>query len=269
MINYYEVLQIDPKADQAVIRAAYRTLMKELHNHPDHGGSTETAQRINEAYSNLIDPLKRRIADRRIRQWYGGSEHRTDSNAQAVKYIRCGGCGATNRIMLNKLRDDTMVQCGVCRCVLLCDRPHHAHSARNPLDKLIARLTSDKWTQTGQCDHYFDAVLQNDFFLKNFLYLKKTQVLTRENTGDVVQVCKNTYRRHLAPVGHYFILVADRIEHISYVIETLKRGCEEMNGWSSGVIIPVDCSRKQVFMSHVNLNRHPADIMKLREYLFH
>ncbi len=269
MVNYYEVLQIDPKADQAVIRAAYRTLMRELHKHPDHGGSTADAQRINEAYSNLIDPQKRSMVDQRIRRWYGGDDQRNESPHQSVRYIRCASCGATNRVFIGKLQHNTMVQCGVCRTVLLCNTSFQSDTASKPLRKMLCHLTNDKWSETGEKQEFFDAVLENHFFLKNFLYIKKISALTRDNIHDIAQICKNTCRRHVTPVGNYFILVADRIAHISYVVEELKQTCSQMAGWSSGIIIPVDCSRKQVFLSHVNLNHHPADIMKLREYLFH
>lgn len=268
MINYYEVLQIDPKADQAVIRAAYRTLMKELGNHPDHGGATEQAQRINEAYSHLIDPQKRRMVDQRIRRWYSGTgsdRPKEDHNT----YITCAQCGTTNRIRSEKIRRNIMVQCGSCRSVLAVDGTNNDTAIENiSLSKLISRLAGNKWSMTGRTDEYFDAVLQNDFFLKNFIYLKKTKRLTRENIRDIALICKNTYRRHFAPVGHYFILVAEKIEHISYIVDVLKEVSEQMSGWSSGIIIPVDCSRKQVFLSHVNLNHHPADLMKLKEYLY-
>ena len=193
MINYYEVLQIDPKADQAVIRAAYRTLMKELHNHPDHGGNTEDAQRINEAYSNLIDPQKRRMVDQRIRRWYSGLHQREKSNTGEVRYIRCAGCGATNRVYVNKLHQNTMVQCGVCRSVLLCSDSSSSDSASKPMKKMLMHLTHDKWSYIDEKQHYFDAVLQNEFFLKNFLYIKKISVLTRDNVHDIAQICKNTW----------------------------------------------------------------------------
>ena len=44
--DYYEILQVHPKASLAVIKKAYRTLMLELGNHPDRGGDSETAALI-------------------------------------------------------------------------------------------------------------------------------------------------------------------------------------------------------------------------------
>lgn len=59
--DYYEVLEVSPRARQAVIEKAYRTLMRE--DHPDQGGDPRRAQLVNEAYEILGDPVKRREYD--------------------------------------------------------------------------------------------------------------------------------------------------------------------------------------------------------------
>jgi DnaJ-like protein len=67
--DYYAVLQVQPDADDEVIAAAYRQLMKKYH--PDHAGSdparvVEHAARataLNEAFSVLRDPQRRRHYD--------------------------------------------------------------------------------------------------------------------------------------------------------------------------------------------------------------
>lgn len=67
--NYYEILGIQPTATPEEIRKAYREKMKE--NHPDiHQDSdtyTERAKLINEAYSTLKDPEKRKQYDRKVK----------------------------------------------------------------------------------------------------------------------------------------------------------------------------------------------------------
>lgn len=49
--TYYQVLGVDSEAEAFLIEAAYRALMRR--HHPDRGGETWQAQRINEAYSVL------------------------------------------------------------------------------------------------------------------------------------------------------------------------------------------------------------------------
>ncbi len=72
--SLYRTLQVDPAAEDIVIRAAYRALMKE--HHPDRGGDTILAQQLNAAYATLADPLSRRTYDRFLR-------HRTADRAAA------------------------------------------------------------------------------------------------------------------------------------------------------------------------------------------
>ena len=55
--TYYEILQVSPDASKEVVAAAYRAQMKS--KHPDVGGDTEEATRLNEAYEVLSDPEKR------------------------------------------------------------------------------------------------------------------------------------------------------------------------------------------------------------------
>jgi hypothetical protein len=63
--DYYEVLQVSPKAEQDVIEAAYRRLA--LKYHPDHNptpAAYRRMQEINEAYGVLKDPGRRDEYDR-------------------------------------------------------------------------------------------------------------------------------------------------------------------------------------------------------------
>jgi hypothetical protein len=61
--NLYRILHVQPEAPTEVIRASYRTLMSALKAHPDLGGDTEGAARINHAWSVLGDPEQRRAYD--------------------------------------------------------------------------------------------------------------------------------------------------------------------------------------------------------------
>jgi curved DNA-binding protein CbpA len=59
--DYYEILQVHPKAEPEVIEKAFKTLI--LKYHPDTGGDNETAKRITGAYYVLKDPERRREYD--------------------------------------------------------------------------------------------------------------------------------------------------------------------------------------------------------------
>lgn len=64
--DYYATLRVDPEAEAAAIRLAYRDLMRRYH--PDVNGSEEAAAKakaINEAYACLRDPIERAAYDRR------------------------------------------------------------------------------------------------------------------------------------------------------------------------------------------------------------
>ncbi len=73
-MDYYEILQVHPRASQEMIKKVYRTLMGELGAHPDLGGDEERAKLINEAYAVLSDPEVRRAYDaaRGLRVWGPG-----------------------------------------------------------------------------------------------------------------------------------------------------------------------------------------------------
>ncbi len=64
--NYYRLLQVQPDAPYEIIRASYRTLMRELKCHPDLGGENFNAYLINEAYETLSDSVKRAEYDKKL-----------------------------------------------------------------------------------------------------------------------------------------------------------------------------------------------------------
>lgn len=61
-VDYYEVLQVHPKAEPEVIKRAYRVLIME--NHPDRGGDEAVAKRLTAAYYVLQDEGRRAAYDR-------------------------------------------------------------------------------------------------------------------------------------------------------------------------------------------------------------
>lgn len=67
-MNLYELLEVSPRASQAIIKAAYRCLTQL--NHPDkHAGTPaaiERQARINTAYAVLSKPVERLRYDQRL-----------------------------------------------------------------------------------------------------------------------------------------------------------------------------------------------------------
>jgi curved DNA-binding protein CbpA len=61
MPDYYEVLQVHPRAESEVIRAAYRILARKYH--PDHGGDPLRMIALNDAWDVLGDPAQRAAYD--------------------------------------------------------------------------------------------------------------------------------------------------------------------------------------------------------------
>ena len=59
--DYYEVLGVDKKADDATIKKAFRTLAKKYHPdlNPNDKEAEEKFKEVNEAYGVLSDPEKR------------------------------------------------------------------------------------------------------------------------------------------------------------------------------------------------------------------
>ncbi|MDQ4099960.1 MAG: J domain-containing protein, partial [Chloroflexota bacterium] len=69
--DYYDVLGIGRTADEAAIRAAYRTLARKHHPdvNPNDPSAEERFKEVNEAYEVLSDAEKRRMYDRFGRDW--------------------------------------------------------------------------------------------------------------------------------------------------------------------------------------------------------
>jgi len=67
--DYYEILQVHPRAHAEVIKRAYRTILGLLQAHPDLGGNHETAVRVTTAYTVLSDPEQRRAYDHERQRW--------------------------------------------------------------------------------------------------------------------------------------------------------------------------------------------------------
>lgn len=82
--NYYNILGVIPAAEEFIIRAAYRALAQRFHpdRQPSNGleSASDKMVEINEAYSVLSDPSRRKQYDLSIRSNGVGSEFQNESD---------------------------------------------------------------------------------------------------------------------------------------------------------------------------------------------
>jgi curved DNA-binding protein CbpA len=81
MPDFYEVLQVHPRAESEVIRAAYRVLARKYH--PDHGGDAGRMIALNDAWDVLGDPERRAAYDASRLGSSGGSAAASATSAAA------------------------------------------------------------------------------------------------------------------------------------------------------------------------------------------
>lgn len=111
-LGYYEALGVLPRANPALIKAAYRVLAMELH--PDRNKSPESTakfQKLQQAYDVLFDPEKRRAYDQAAAQPASAQAARERSSRQEqaktatqdqsthgaqAEPMKCGKCGAVS-----------------------------------------------------------------------------------------------------------------------------------------------------------------------------
>ncbi|MNX23539.1 chaperone protein DnaJ [compost metagenome] len=118
--DFYEVLQVHPKASPLIIKKAYRTLLL-AGTHPDKGGNSEQTHLLTEAYRVLSDPALRDAYDRQRNPAAG--------SGPALIVAICSQCGTYNRV-----RSETgllVARCG--RCKKPIGKPKLPGKPRTPL----------------------------------------------------------------------------------------------------------------------------------------
>jgi curved DNA-binding protein CbpA len=86
-VDFYEILQVDRRADHDVIRAAYRVLARR--HHPDHGGNPQRMAAVNQAWATLGDPA--------LRARYDAASRRANAAAAVVAEAAATAGGASTR----------------------------------------------------------------------------------------------------------------------------------------------------------------------------
>jgi len=85
--NYYDLLEIDPKADQPTIKQAYLAKIKRWHpdKNPDRAEQAEEKTKIlNQAYHILKDPERRKNYDRMLR-FTAGKNYKDYINDETIR----------------------------------------------------------------------------------------------------------------------------------------------------------------------------------------
>jgi len=128
-VDYYKVLQVDPRAHPEVIKHAYRALVRGAKAHPDLGGSHQQAVLLNRAYEVLSDPEKRREYDEfRATHHMGGLSSRfgtrpswggtsVQPEPDTAQVVICPSCRRKNRLPAQT--DPRSARCGICHTPLL------------------------------------------------------------------------------------------------------------------------------------------------------
>lgn len=111
----YRTLEIDKRASDLVIKAAYHALIGK--HHPDKGGSEKIAKQVNEAYQILSDDDKRREYDRE----HSATTGTVIGNYKILEEIAEGGFGITYK------GEHTMTKDLV--CIKHCSQVSAAHDA--------------------------------------------------------------------------------------------------------------------------------------------
>lgn len=114
-VDYYELLQIDPRASSAVIRAAYRVILRELRAHPDLGGREDFARSLNKAYHVL--------SDQQLRAEYDGARllvaPEREDRGGLEQILACPKCRRPNPLPLDA--DARRAYCSFCSAPLHAD----------------------------------------------------------------------------------------------------------------------------------------------------
>lgn len=130
--DYYQLLHVQPDAPAPVIKASYRAMMQKMRHHPDLGGDSGLAQRLNEAVSTLCDPARREEYDSHLAAMrrHAKPENRTGGSAHPGGTPRPDGSDTAHRRYQG--HGDTQPPPGAGSWAGAGDSYRHAGSANEP-----------------------------------------------------------------------------------------------------------------------------------------
>lgn len=151
--TWYDVLEVSPRAGEAVIQAAYRALARA--SHPDQNRGARAAERMRElnlARDILLDPRRRAIYDLNIGQQR--TVKLTDGNGTSVR--RAHTCWQCDRTL-----SAYVAYCGRCRWLVCeackscgCTHPDWKAPSDRPANRLLRKigpLTRLGWVVVAVC----------------------------------------------------------------------------------------------------------------------
>ena len=183
--NYYEILQVNPTADQQTIERVYKLLAKRYHPDNAETGDTDKFQLLIEAYHVLSDPEKRAIYDdnhkttaphssiffNAPRSWRGEGEKRVYQAILSILYIA-------------RRRDTTKPGVGIIDLENLVGLPE------KELEFHIWYLKEKGWIQRTEMGDFaitatgVDTVIESDLLSKKHRLLPNLNGSHFKNSGD-------------------------------------------------------------------------------------
>ena len=155
--THYDVLHVQRNAPLPIIKNAYRALMQSMKLHPDLGGDSDKAARINLAYSTLKDQAKRDAYDQYLNQHSSAKndEHtektaKPDSGASTNEFSSGDQAEQTKRAQHSEYAQNKGTRCAFCyrfqaapaRALMDCV------GCGAPLDPILKGLESENTART-------------------------------------------------------------------------------------------------------------------------
>ena len=153
MTDYYEILEVHPKASQEIIKKAYFTLAKKYHPdvYPDKEFAIKKMAMLNEAYEVLGNPEKRKAYDAR-RNNNTSEQNQTEQTRNTSSSAR-NSYHHTTETQSQQSEDDSLSPLQICILRALHLAKENGETIYNPKDPLtLRRVNGVGFTLLGKKD---------------------------------------------------------------------------------------------------------------------